>query len=117
MPGVVVNKVGTGSLLHAARHAGVPAYILADSSKWLPSPLARFWCVRDEDPRQLLRPIPPNVQVHNRYFGSSALSLVSGVVWEGGVARPRGVNQRIARLPTSRLLRELLAKRFPFGHS
>ena len=117
MPVVVVNKVGTEPLLQAARHAGVPAYILADSSKWLPSPLARFWWVRDEDPTQVLRPIPPNVRVHNRYFGASALSLVTGVVWEGGVARPGEVNERIARLPTSRLLLELLARGYPLGHS
>ena len=117
LPDVVVNKVGTEPLLQAARHAGVPAYILADSSKWLPSPLARFWWVRDEDPTQVLRPIPPNVRVHNRYFGASTLSLVTGVVWEGGVARPGEVNERIARLPTSRLLLELLARGYPLGHS
>lgn len=117
LPAIVVNKVGTEPLLRAARHAGVPAYILADSSKWLPGPLARFWWVRDEDPTQLLRPIPANVQVHNRYFGASALSLATGVVWEGGVARPGEVNRHIARLPTSRLLLDFLAKRYPLGHS
>jgi translation initiation factor 2B subunit (eIF-2B alpha/beta/delta family) len=117
LPDVMVNKVGTEPLLQAARHAGVPAYILADSSKWLPAPLARFWWVRDEDPTQLLRPIPLNVRVHNRYFGGSTLSLVTGVVWEGVVPRPGEVNERIARLPASRLLPDFLARGYPLGHS
>ena len=114
-PHVVVNKVGTEPVLHAARRAGVPAYVLADSSKWLPPLLARFWRVRDEAPEEIARPGVPNLRVHNRYFGTSALALVTGVVWEGGVARPREIRRRIARLLVSEALIELLEKERPTG--
>jgi translation initiation factor eIF-2B subunit delta len=107
---VVVNKVGTEPLLHAARRAGVPAYVLADSSKWLPPALARFWRVRDQAPGEIARPGLPNLQVHNRYFSTSALGLLSGLVWEGGVARPGEIKRKIARLPVSTALVRLLAR-------
>jgi translation initiation factor 2B subunit (eIF-2B alpha/beta/delta family) len=109
-PHVVVNKVGTEPILHAARRVGVPAYVLADSSKWLPPLLARFWRVREEAPEEIVRPGVPNLRVHNRYFGMSSLGLVTGVVWEGGVARPCEIRRRIARLPVSQALANLLGK-------
>jgi methylthioribose-1-phosphate isomerase len=49
--------------------------------------------------------------VHNRYFDQSPLTLVTGIVWEGGVARPGEIHRRIARLPVSKPLVTLLAKR------
>lgn len=85
--------------------------VLTYSSKWLPQPLARFWGVREEPPGQIARPGDPNLLVHNRYFGTSPLSLVSGVVWEGGMARAVEVRRRIARLPVSGELVRLLGGR------
>lgn len=102
LPDVMVNKVGTGPLLQAARGAGIPAYVLADSSKWLPEGLAGFWRVREEAPEEVVRSGDPSLQVHNRYFGMSPLPLVTGVVWEGGVARPAEIRRRITRLPVSK---------------
>ena len=112
-PASLVNKVGTEPLLHAARRNGVSACVVADSSKWLPEPLARFWGVREEPPGEIARPSDPNLLVHNRYFGTSPLSLVSGVVWEGGMARPVEVRRRIARLPVSAALVNLLGRAGP----
>jgi hypothetical protein len=84
--------------------------VLADSSKWLPAALARHWRVRDEPADEIVHPRLPNVHVHNWYFGTSGLGLVTGVVWEGGVARPGEMRRRIARLPVSETLVNLLAK-------
>lgn len=109
-PHGVVNKVGTEPLLHAARRAGVPAYILADSSKWLPDRLARFWRIRPESPAEITALRHPNLMIHNRYFDQSPLTLVTGMVWEGGVARPGEIRRRIARLPVSASLVRLLGR-------
>jgi translation initiation factor 2B subunit (eIF-2B alpha/beta/delta family) len=112
---VVVNKVGTETILQAARRAGAPAYVLADASKWLPDDLARFWRVREENPGEIARPGAANLMVHNRYFGMSSLSLIAGVVWEGGVARPSEVRRRIARLPVAGALLRFLARKRAMG--
>ncbi len=113
MADVVVNKVGTGPLLHAAQRAGVPAFVLADASKWLPEGLAGIWRVREEAPEEIARPCGSTLRVHNRYFGTSPLPLVTGVVWEGGVARPADVRRRITRLPVSKGLVRLLKTAIP----
>lgn len=97
----VVNKVGTEPLARAARRARVPGYVLADSSKWLPAGLERFWQMRDEAPGEITPLRDSNVQVHNRYFDRSPLPLFSGVVWNEGIAAPSEVRRRIGRLGTS----------------
>lgn len=97
----VVNKVGTEPLAQAAKRARIPAYVLADSSKWLPAGLARFWRMRQEAPGEIASLRRSNVQVHNRYFDRSPLPLFTGVVWEEGIAAPSEVRRRIARLGTS----------------
>jgi len=106
----IVNKIGTEPLLQAARRIGVPAYVLADSSKWLPDRLARCWRIRPESPAEITALRHPNLVIHNRYFDQSPLNLVTGIVWEGGVSRPGDVRRRIARLPVSRGLGRLLLK-------
>lgn len=114
-PHVVVNKVGTEPLLYAARRAGIPAYVLADSSKWLPDRLARFWRMRPESPAEIAALRHPNLVIHNRYFDQSPLALVTAIVWEGGVARPGEIRRRMARLPVSTTLLRLLRRRRTTG--
>jgi translation initiation factor 2B subunit (eIF-2B alpha/beta/delta family) len=104
----VVNKVGTEPLLQAARRARVPAYVLADSSKWLPKDLARLWCARDEPATEITTLRDPNLTVHNRYFDCSPLRLLTGVIWDEGIAAPSVFRRRIANLGTSKSLIALL---------
>src|SRR5574341_43835 len=66
MADFVVNKVGTGPILRAARQDRVPAYVLGDSSKWLTVALAGFWRVREEAPEGITRSRDPNLVIHNR---------------------------------------------------
>jgi translation initiation factor 2B subunit (eIF-2B alpha/beta/delta family) len=106
----IVNKIGTEPLLQAAQRLGVPAYVLADSTKWLADPLARFWRVRQESPAEITAMRHPNLVIHNRYFDMAPLPLLAGVVWEGGITPSAAVRRRIARLPASRGLVKLLGK-------
>jgi translation initiation factor 2B subunit (eIF-2B alpha/beta/delta family) len=108
LPGGVANKVGSGPLLQVAKLAGVPAYVLGDSSKWLPEGLARFWRVRREAPGEITHFRHPDLTVHNRYFGISPLGAMRGLVWEGGIAPPVEVRRRIGRVPVSNSLVEIL---------
>lgn len=111
----VANKTGTEPLARAARRARVPAYVLADSTKWLPPGLERFWRAREEAPGEIARRPHANVQVHNRYFDRSPLSLFSAVVWEEGIATPSEVRRRVARLVGAPALITLLDQELPGG--
>ena len=100
----VVNKVGTEPLLRAARRAKVPSYVLADASKWLPEGLAEFWRSREEASGEIIRLRHPNLRMENRYFDCSPPSLLTGLVWEGGVAQPADLRRRLAAFETSKSL-------------
>jgi translation initiation factor 2B subunit (eIF-2B alpha/beta/delta family) len=109
-PDAVVNKVGSEPLLQAARRANVAAFVLADSSKWLPEKLTAFWRMREEAPQEITRFHDPNLVVHNRYYDNSPMSLVTGLVWEDGVARPSEIKRRLTRLPVAEALVRLLGE-------
>jgi translation initiation factor 2B subunit (eIF-2B alpha/beta/delta family) len=113
----VVNKVGTEPLLQAARRARIPAYVLADSSKWLSGALARLWRPRDQSAAEITPLRHPNLHVHNRYFDCSPLRLLTGLVWEGGIAGPPEARRRLASVPTSRRLVALLQQQGSQHHS
>jgi len=113
----IVNKVGTRPLLEAGRRAGIPAYVLADSTKWLPPGLDRFWRVRDESPGEVTTVRHPNLRIENRYFDTSPLSLASGLVSEGGVSRPASIRERIRRSRASARLVRVLSGSTPDGEA
>lgn len=109
LPAGVVNKIGTRPLLEAARRLHVPAYVLADSTKWLPSPLAGLWRVRAESPGEIARLRHPNLRIDNRYFDTSPHSRLTGVIWEKGISRSGSIRRRIERRRVSAALVKLLA--------
>jgi translation initiation factor 2B subunit (eIF-2B alpha/beta/delta family) len=116
LPGSVVNKVGTYALLESASRAGVPAYVLADTSKWLPDRLFPFWRTREETPREITTARDPNLHVHNYYFEPAPLRLVTGLIWNRGIAAPDQVTKRIAHLKVSLdLVRYLRGQAPPTG--
>jgi len=113
----IVNKIGTRPLLEAARRCGVSAYVLADSTKWLPPRLARFWRVRDESPGEVATLRHPNLTVENRYFDMSPLSLAAGLVSAGGVSRPASIRERIRHGRVSAGLVQVLSASAPDGEA
>jgi len=104
----VVNKIGTRPLVRASRDAGVPAFVLADSRKWLAPRLQVFWRVREESPRELTTMRRPNLHVHNRYFDLAPHGLFAGLVWERGVIAPGKARRMIARLPVAEAVGRIL---------
>lgn len=97
----VANKIGTHPLVRASRDAGVPAFVLADSHKWLAPRLQLFWRVREEPSRELTSMRHPNLCVHNRYFDLTPHGLFAGLVWERGVIAPGKARHMIGRLPVA----------------
>lgn len=83
----VVNKVGSAVLAHAARAAGVPVYVLCDTTKLLPVGFPQM--LEDDRPAsEVWEGAPAGVSVWNRYFEAVPLSLVTAVVTDRAVLRP-----------------------------
>jgi len=79
----VVNKIGSLGLVHAARSAGVPVYVLADQTKILPRGVPQP--LDDDRPADEVWPrAPSGVTAWNHYFEAVPLALVTGVVTESG---------------------------------
>jgi translation initiation factor 2B subunit (eIF-2B alpha/beta/delta family) len=105
-----VNKVGTYALALAAREAEVPFYVAALTEKLIPEGIRgrpdRIW-----DPSEVLADPPAGVTVENRYFESTPLSLISGIITERGLLGAGDVPSRIAEEPVSPALLGLLFPR------
>lgn len=63
-----VNKIGTRVLQEQARVARKPFYVLADTSKILPSGVATPYRIEDKPARELWLRAPRGVGVESRYF-------------------------------------------------
>jgi len=94
----VVNKVGSAALAHAAGAAGVPVYVLCDSTKVLPVGFPQV--VEDDRPGdEVWNAAPEGVEVWNRYFEVVPLELVTAVVTEDGVLTPSEVEAMREAMP------------------
>lgn len=83
--GSAVNKVGALPLALAAREAGRPLYVVADSSKVAP----RTWFVVEEMPAEEVWPDPPaGIEVRNPYFERVPPGLITGIITERGLVAP-----------------------------
>ncbi|MBI4184788.1 MAG: initiation factor 2B [Proteobacteria bacterium] len=85
--GSVINKAGTYLLALAAREAGVPFYVCAESFKWLP-PDALPPALEEMDAAELGAPRWPRVEIANIYFDLTPARLVSAWFSEDG-GKPR----------------------------
>ncbi|MBI4391203.1 MAG: hypothetical protein HY575_04910 [candidate division NC10 bacterium] len=110
-----INKVGTYPLVLAARHARVPASLLADRSKCVPKALTPLLRLTPRDPRSLWASPPSGVAVARTDFERVPLSLVTAVVTEDGPTSPQALVRRLAALPASRLLRRWVRQGPPGG--
>ena len=84
-PDGFVNKVGTHALLRMARIAAVPAYVVADSFKFLPSAAVRSFSIREEKSSEVMKRSANNLRIRNFYFEKTPLQACSGLITEGGL--------------------------------
>ncbi|MFY9226758.1 MAG: hypothetical protein WAQ98_29050 [Blastocatellia bacterium] len=96
----VVNKIGTMLIALAARHFNKPCYVLADSTKFLPS---SYRLMTEEIHKQEeIWPDPPSeIIVFNRYFETIPLEFFSGVVTEYGILKMPEVKLHLTNLGIS----------------
>jgi len=92
----VVNKIGTHVLALAARAAGVPCYLVADSTKLLPTGVT-LPLDDDRPPEEVWPEAPAGVRAWNRYFEATPLALFAGIVLEDGMYASEDVERLRAR--------------------
>ena len=85
-----VGKSGTYGLLLLARELNLPAYVFAQRAKFLPDRCRRLTLPR-RDPSEVWADAPRGVNVVNLPFEEVPLSLVRGVLTEGGFLGAREI--------------------------
>lgn len=100
-PEVVVNKIGTYALALAARERKVPFYVLAGTEKFLPPPFSEALRIEERDPKEVTQEAILNSKVENRYFDTTPLDLITGVVTQDGVIAGEEVQKRLEHMTIS----------------
>ena len=114
-PDGFVNKVGTHALLRMARIAVVPAYVVADSFKFLPSAAVRSFSIREEKSSEVMKRSANNLRIRNFYFEKTSLRACSGLITEGGLWPAENVPELLRAMESGASLR-YAQKRSCRGH-
>ena len=100
----IVNKVGSLALARGAREHGVPVWVAADRSKWLPPGFPQP--VEDDRPAEEVWRGARGVTVWNRYFEVLPASLVDRVVTDAGSYTPKELDEERRALRVAPVLEE-----------
>jgi translation initiation factor 2B subunit (eIF-2B alpha/beta/delta family) len=92
-PSSFVNKVGTNSLLWAAKAARIPFYVVADLFKCLPPARQRHFAIREQSAAEVWKTSQKNLRVRNFYFEEVPLGGCTGIVTDQGVLLPEQVRR------------------------
>lgn len=91
--GSIVNKVGTKLLAIAAKEAGVPFYVVCDSSKFdVRSYMGEPLILETKDPTEVAEDLE-GVEVRNPYFEVTPAYMITGIIAEQGLMRPPDISE------------------------
>jgi translation initiation factor 2B subunit (eIF-2B alpha/beta/delta family) len=102
--GGIVNKIGSVGLARGAREHGVPVWVAADRSKWLPPGFPQP--VHDDRPADEVWRGARGVTVWNRYFELFPASLVDRIVTDSGSYTPAELDEARRALRVAPALEE-----------
>ncbi|HSM03421.1 MAG TPA: hypothetical protein VK858_02320 [Longimicrobiales bacterium] len=98
----VVNKIGSLALAREAKLRGVPVWVAADRSKWLPRGFPQP--VDDDRPAEEVWRGARGVTVWNRYFELLPYDLVDQVVTDAGTFSPAELDSAREKLEVAAVL-------------
>ena len=107
-----INKAGTHALALAAKDAGVPINLLADTGKaWVKKldPNLGLLQGRTRDPKEVWDHPPLGIEVLNLYFDLTPLPLVESLACEHGIVSPTDFWGRVKNQGYARRLRDAFA--------
>ncbi len=84
----LVNKAGTLGLALASEHCKLPIYALSSTDKFLPDVLLPYHSIEPKDPAEVLETEDREVTVINKYFDTTPLYLLTGIITERGILKP-----------------------------
>src|SRR4030095_10404002 len=90
-PEHLVNKLGTRALVQLARLQGIPCFSLCTANKFLPTAATALWRITDHPRQEVWPEAPDGLAISNRYFDTTPLALLSGIVSDQGIYTPEAL--------------------------
>ena len=115
-PEHLVNKLGTHALAQLARLQGIPCFSLCAANKFLPTAATALWHITDHPGQEVWPEAPDGLVLSNRYFDTTPLALLSGIVSDQGIYTPEALRLLLQRQELSPALQRLASGRTASNH-
>ena len=115
-PEHLVNKLGTRALAQLARLQGIPCFSLCAANKFLPTAATALLRIMEHPGQEVWPEAPDGLAINNRYFDTTPLALLSGIVSDQGSYTPEALRLLLQQRQLSPALQRLASGRTASNH-
>jgi translation initiation factor 2B subunit (eIF-2B alpha/beta/delta family) len=115
-PDHLVNKLGTHALACLAQLQGIPCFSLCAANKFLPTAATALLRITEHPGQEVWPEAPDGLVTNNRYFDTTPLALLSGIVSDQGIYTPEALRLLLQHQELSPALQRLASGRTASNH-
>jgi len=115
-PEHLVNKLGTRALAQLAQLQGIPCFSLCAANKFLPTAATALLRIAEHPGQEVWPDAPDGLVISNRYFDTTPLTLLSGIVSDQGIYTPEALRLLLQQQKLSPALQRLASSRTASNH-
>jgi translation initiation factor 2B subunit (eIF-2B alpha/beta/delta family) len=115
-PDHLVNKLGTHALARLAQLQGIPCFSLCAANKFLPTAATALLRIMEHPGQEVWPEAPDGLAISNRYFDTTPLTLLSGIVSDQGSYTPEALRLLLQQRRLSPALQRLASGRTASNH-
>ena len=115
-PEHLVNKLGTRALAQLAQLRGIPCFSLCTANKLLPTAATALLRIAEHPGQEVWPEAPDGLAISNRYFDTTLLTLLSGIVSDQGIYTPEALRLLLQPQKLSPALQRLASSRTASNH-
>jgi translation initiation factor 2B subunit (eIF-2B alpha/beta/delta family) len=115
-PEHLVNKLGTHALARLAQLQGIPCFSLCAANKFLPTTATALLRITEHPGQEVWPEAPDGLAISNRYFDTTPLALLSGIVSDQGIYTPEALRLLLQHQELSPALQRLASGRTASNH-
>jgi ribose 1,5-bisphosphate isomerase len=115
-PDHLVNKLGTHALARLAQLQGIPCFSLCAANKFLPTAATALLRIMEHPGQEVWPEAPDGLAISNRYFDTTPLALLSGIVSDQGSYTPEALRLLLQQRRLSPALQRLASGRTASNH-
>jgi translation initiation factor eIF-2B subunit delta len=115
-PEHLVNKLGTHALAQLAQLQGIPCFSLCAANKFLPTAATALLRITEHPGQEVWPEAPDGLALSNRYFDTTPLALLSGIVSDQGIYTPEALRLLLQHQELSPALQRFASTRTASNH-